>query len=122
MTTPAPLRLDGGSLLSKWGFSDGDLMIDWAWDNLPADDAERVSEQHHDLLIGLVQERLVPELTEWDVEVAVMETLHNPIRARRIDGAEVDWRDPEFSHPLENIEVVVSAEHVLQKVRQGEAA
>lgn len=122
MTTPAPLRLDGGSLLSKWGFSDGDLMTDWAWGNLPAEDAERISEQHHDLLITLVRERLLPKLSSWNIEITEVQTLHNPIRARRIDGVEVGWRDPEFSHPIENIEVVVTAEDVMREARQGEAA
>jgi hypothetical protein len=112
----APIRLDGGGLLSKWGFSDGDLMIDWAWDNLQVEDAERVSDQHHDLLIDLVRERLVPMLAEWDVVVVEIPTLHNPIRARKIDGAEVDWSDPDFSHPIQHIEVTVSAEDIIRKI------
>ncbi|MCS6578218.1 hypothetical protein [Curtobacterium poinsettiae] len=116
MSTPTPLYLHGGSLLSKWGFSDGDLMIDWAWDNLSDEDAEMVSDQHHDLLIGLVKEYLVPKLSAWDVEVEEIQTIHNPIRARMVDGVEVNQYDP-WPHPIENIEVAVSADDVLRKAR-----
>jgi hypothetical protein len=87
-TTPDMLLLFSESLLSKWGFSDGDVpydYLDWCdatGTDYPAGGAWRA------MLVKLVRERLVPAL-EQDVETYVMETNHNPIRARSVDGEDV---------------------------------
>jgi len=68
-------------LLHKFGFSDGDLLFNLV-------EAHGLGVFHHDLLIAVV-ERLVVPLLEQDVETyTIGATLHNPIRARSVDGEE----------------------------------
>lgn len=93
MTTPPDrLVLLSDDLLSKWGFNDGDTpdaYLDWCDDNdhpYPPDD-------WHGILRTLVRTRLLPALDQR-VDLVDIETLHNPIRAERVDGRDVTdlWR------------------------------
>lgn len=90
MTEPT-LTLRAGCLCSKWGFNDGDMsyaLVDyWAEIGVDYDAIE-----WHPALRKLVRDYLVPamEAAGHVVEVYDIETIHNPVRARRIDGHEVD--------------------------------
>jgi hypothetical protein len=81
------LVLGARSLLSKWGFSDGDApeaYLDWLDERgLPYPD------NWHGLLRILVRTRLMPHVRE-DVVLVNIETTHNPIRAHTVNGREVD--------------------------------
>lgn len=92
------LILSSASLLSKWGFDDGnpfDEVADWWHDrhgeplmghcdcgyaDLGVDRAE--------LLEALIRRYLLPALDQR-VEVEMIGTSHNPVRARSIDGVPV---------------------------------
>lgn len=81
--------LDAESLCSKWGFGDGDALDDWWWDTY--DEGPDVNTD--DLLYALVVAYLVPAIRDagHTVEIERIGTIHNPVRASRVDGAEVDW-------------------------------
>jgi hypothetical protein len=74
-------------LLSKWGFGDGDASdayLDW----LDVRDLP-YPENWHGVLRHLVRTRLLPLIVE-DIEVYDIETNHNPIRASKVNGVEID--------------------------------
>lgn len=95
MSKEPRLWLNSDSLLSKWGFDDGspfDDFIDWCEDNgHPRPEYAREDE----LLRTLVRTHLVPALDQR-VELVEIETSHNPIRARTVDGVDVEdcWSYP----------------------------
>ncbi|MBN2846904.1 MAG: hypothetical protein JXP72_00435 [Coriobacteriia bacterium] len=67
-------------LLHKFGFGDGDMLYDFVEEHgLDVDD--------RDLLVAVIEHLVVPRL-EQAVETYTLCTLHNPIRARTIDGEE----------------------------------
>lgn len=68
-------------LVSKFGFGDGDML----WDLIEERD---LGVDHHDLLIAVVERLLVPRLDEEVETYTIGATLHNPIRARTVDGEE----------------------------------
>jgi hypothetical protein len=90
---PPELHLTVEGLCSAWGFNDGDepeAFVDyWA-----ATGVKRHLFNHgwHDVLSLLVRSHLVPalEAAGHTVEVYDIDTIHNPVRAVRIDGVEVD--------------------------------
>lgn len=85
------LRLRADDLLSKWGFWDGDIPHSvWdAWNARYGDVwSAPIIDAWEEVLARLVKERLLPVI-EQDVEWYEIGS-HNPIRARRIDGVEVD--------------------------------
>ncbi len=67
-------------ILSKWGFNDGDLL---SWVNSTKDC------DSHETLSYIVRTLLVPKLNA-SVEMIDVGSSHNPIRAKSIDGIEVD--------------------------------
>lgn len=88
---PPTLTLHAESLCSKWGFNDCDIpqSIEDYWDEIGL----RVfSIDWHGALTTLVREHLVPamEAAGYAVELTEISTIHNPIRARTINGVEVD--------------------------------
>ncbi|MFI0480712.1 hypothetical protein [Actinomadura sp. 9N215] len=94
------LILTSDSLLSKWGFNDGDEP-DALLDHLDGlgrtgRDGYLPGDVWHRVLCRLVREHLIPQLVQ-DVEVDVLVTSHNPIRARTVDG--VDVTRPPFPQP-----------------------
>lgn len=67
-------------LLQKFGFGDGDMLYDFVKEHdLGVDD--------RGLLMAVVEQLVVPQLDQA-VETYTLCTLHNPIRARTIDGEE----------------------------------
>lgn len=120
------LLLSADCLLSKWGFGDGGILFDYLWvalelDNTPAGEAmggpaatsqevyQRFREvDEHAVLRRLVREHLVPALESAGhrLEVYDIETNHNPIRARSVDGVEVDDYDRDGANPQLRVEYV----------------
>ncbi|MFB4348488.1 hypothetical protein [Microbacterium sp. CR_7] len=84
-------ELDAESLLSKWGFGDGDALSDWWWDSFGEDAPFNERNVLHALVIAF----LVPALHDAgrDVEISWIETNHNPVRADTFDGVPVDHYD-----------------------------
>jgi len=110
--TEAHLTLFSSSLLSKWGFNDGDDPDEW----LDYCDAHGIDHNAVDFpLIPLVHQYLLPKIGQ-KITVVEIETSHNPIRALTVDGedmAEV-WfgRAPEPALTPESIDVPMA--HVLR--------
>jgi len=93
------LHLFTRGLLSKWGFDDGDPfdeVAEWFHDSHGVPPMGHCDCPSFDLgvddrvlLVELVKRRVLPVLDQR-VEVEVIETIHNPIRACSIDGVPVD--------------------------------
>ena len=86
------LVLASEGLLSKWGFNDGDEP-DELLDHLDAigwtgSDGWLPGDVWHRALHRLVCDHLIPKLDQ-KVEITVLETNHNPVRARTVDGVDV---------------------------------
>jgi len=110
------LRLHSAGLLSKWGFNDGDApydLLDWC-DATGTD----YPSSWHVTLVGLVKDFLLPVLDQ-DVEVEIIPTSHNPIRASTVDGADVTRFHYLSSDPAEPVltpeSVEVPYEEVLRR-------
>ena len=86
--TEKAFHMDADSLLSKWGFGDGDSLDDWWWDTYDSPPDVNTDE----LLYSLVAAFLVPALRDagYEVELERIGTIHNPVRARTLNGAHVD--------------------------------
>jgi hypothetical protein len=77
------VRLHSSGLLSKWGFSDGDLLADCLQGLSPSTQRE--------VLRRLVRRFLLPALARThEIEVYEIGSHHNPIRASIVDGHSVD--------------------------------
>ena len=94
------LKLDTSGLLSKFGFSDGDILIDWAGNREDVVSMARGSREppewlnaniyeYDAALVDLVQRFILPVLDQ-KVEWEVIGTSHNPIRAISVDGLDID--------------------------------
>ncbi len=79
--TTITLYPDG--LLHKFGFRDGDLLWDLIQDR-------GLGVDHQDLLIAVVERLLLPRLDQEVETSTIGATLHNPIRARTVDGEPAD--------------------------------
>jgi hypothetical protein len=109
------LRLDSESLLSKWGFNDGDEpdplldLLDERGLPYPTRDEWTI------VLRRLVRKHLIPALDQA-VEVVDMETSHNPIRVTAVDGVDVRalWSESGKSVPLTPEAVAVPIDEVLR--------
>jgi hypothetical protein len=113
----AELTLYSDGLCSKWGFNDGDMpehVVAWCTEN----GIEPHTIDWHEVLCELVHEHLLPALAEHhDVEVHHIMTQHNPIRASRIDGQDIDARHGPVPR-LTPRQVTVPAEVVIALLRQ----
>lgn len=108
MTEPH-LTLFSSSLLSKWGFNDGEDPDDWL------DYCEAKGIDYTALpfpLIPLVRTYLLPQI-EQDVSLVEVETNHNPIRVDTVEGADVTevWfgRAPEPTLTPDHVNIPMSA-------------
>jgi hypothetical protein len=108
------LTLYANSLLSKWGFGDGDAISDYIWENLN-DLAYKVNE--HKLLLHLVKKYLLPKLNH-KIEVIFIGTHHNPVRAEMIDGENYSnwYEDDEWNNKLKPDSVDISVEDVKKAI------
>ena len=102
------MRLYADSLLSKWGFEDGDILADYV--NNPLRPLFIIQTAEHDALVELVRTHLLPALDQ-KVEVYTLETIHNPIRANTIDG--VTWYEDDDRPVLTPEYVEVSDDQVI---------
>lgn len=120
MTDDPTLWLHSESLLSKYGFNDGDepdAWLDWCDEQgIGYDDADW---DWHATLRRLVREHLLPKLDQH-VDVYDIDTIHNPIRASTVDGVEVDDMRPEAGPQLTPDSVGVPYSEVLRIARQCE--
>ncbi|MFG2747212.1 hypothetical protein ACGFY0_45155 [Streptomyces chartreusis] len=107
MTEPH-LTLFSSSLLSKWGFNDGDdpdAWLDWC-------EGQGIDYNALDFpLTRLVRKHLVPVLDQA-VTVVDIDTSHNPIRVDTVNGADVTevWfgRAPEPTLTPDHVDVPMS--------------
>ncbi|MEV0779187.1 hypothetical protein [Streptomyces sp. NPDC050428] len=84
MTEPT-VTLSSSSLLSKWGFNDGDTPESWLdWCETQGIDYNALEFP----LVALVRKHLAPAI-EQTIEVTEIGTSHNPIRALTVDGVDV---------------------------------
>lgn len=83
------LYLHASSLFSKWGFGDGDALWDWYWDATGGDVPADMDDD--DTLELLVRAALIPaiEAAGHTIELERIGTIHNPLRARTLDGQPV---------------------------------
>ena len=81
------LTLFSSSLLSKWGFNDGDAPDQW-YDYCDAQGIDCSQADAEFPLVELVRRYLLPVLDQV-VTVVEIETIHNPIRAETVDGLDV---------------------------------
>jgi hypothetical protein len=94
----ATIEFHAWDLLSKFGFEDGDLL----WDLISE---HGLGVDHHDLLTAVVTGLLLPRLDQ-EVEVyTIWATLHNPVRARTVDG---EPADPSMDLTPEWVEIPVA--------------
>lgn len=113
------LVLFSHGLCSKWGFSDGEEP-EWLWDWCQDHEVDWGAVPWAAVLRQLVREHLVPALAKHhEVEVEDVETNHNPIRATRIDGQEIDDTGDADLHPALTPEwVTVPGDVVVAVVRE----
>lgn len=101
------------SLLSKFGFGDGDMLDDLLFDNGINLDND------HDFLIKVVREHVLPAVKQ-QVDVYEIVTIHNPIRAERIDGVLVNIYDDNKHIKLDPEFVDVDDSVILKMARNQE--
>jgi len=81
------MRFYSESILSKWGFEDGDILTNILLDN-DFDVDRDVSDR---ILSEIVKIKMLPVIKQ-DVEVFLIGG-HNPIRASHVDGVEINPSD-----------------------------
>lgn len=106
--TPETVHLFTESLLSKWGFHDGD-QLDWL-------EEHRRGYDKHEVLIECVKRRMLPVLAQ-KVEIREIACCHNPCRAEIVDGQSVTdlWFDPslKLDPPLSPEFIVMTGAEIL---------
>jgi hypothetical protein len=124
------LVLISSGLLSKWGFGDGGVLDDdlfdeleeigfWEADLRSVRDPASAFSLSDQVLIRLVRTYLVPALDQA-VEVVEISTSHNPIRASKVDGVDVEncWYGDQPDPVLTPEAVVVPTADVLRVCRE----
>jgi hypothetical protein len=109
-----PLTLWASCLASKWGFDDGDLVIEYVF-NLRECGYQIEKYNRDESLKLLVETYLAPVLVEKgiDVQYEFVGTCHNPIRVSKVNGVDVDWRALNTPAVLEGISVTIPANDVV---------
>jgi len=83
---PSTVVLYPEGLLHKFGFGDGDMLGDLT-------EEHGLEVDHRELLVAVVERLVVPGLDQRVDTYTLWGTLHNPIRARTIDGYEAALGD-----------------------------
>lgn len=103
-------------LLSKWGFSDGDRLGEYVYNEFKVYDFHY---NEHKTLEELVKRYLLPKL-EKKVETMYIGTIHNPVRAEMIDG---EYYENHYEHDddglLGDVTVEVTPEQVLAVMKNN---
>lgn len=93
---PPTLTLHASSLFSKAGFNDGDFpdeLYEWLVDHAgwSGHETYRATDRAiwNRALERLVREHLLPALAPAEVEIEVIDSCHNPVRARTYGGRNV---------------------------------
>lgn len=112
------LHLFTAGLFSKWGFGDGDMpddFLDWCDEQ----GIDYSGFRWKPTLTRLVRERLVPAL-DAEVETVEISTSHNPIRASKVNGEDVEdrWYDDWSDYGIKPEVVVVPFADVLAVARE----
>lgn len=112
------LQLDSRCLLSKWGFDDGDMpehVINWC--SRHGVDLSEVDWQK--ALRALVRAHLLPEIEKYHtVTLLDIQSCHNPIMARWVDGVQVDVHANDWSL-ITSVSVEVPMDVVAQAIREA---
>lgn len=111
--------LTAQSLCSKWGFSDGDLLIDECGGELGRRGVitERAGCWWHRALRILVRKHLVPLLPAHAVVVDI-DSCHNPIRLSEWDGKEWDDHANLVPDEIAYVTVKIPMDEVERVVRE----
>lgn len=100
--------MEANSLLSKWGFGDGDALTDWWWDNYDEDPPFNDREALHTLTLV----HLMPLIRKagWEGELVRIATNHNPVRIERLNGSDVtgEWYSSDADETFDNIEATLT--------------
>lgn len=116
------LTLHASSLFSKAGFNDGDFpdaLTDWLLDHAGWSEPETYRAADRDVwdraLERLVREHLLPALAPAVVELEVVGSCHNPVRALTYDGRDVTlcWSRELPSPPPPRVDVSVDVPFTL---------
>lgn len=84
------ILFDTSGLLSKFGFKDGDILDD-IWFDVEDSGIEPKIDRHQ-FLIKVVKELLIPKIDN-NIELLEIDTIHNPIRASKVDGIDINSFD-----------------------------
>lgn len=105
------MRFQTSCLISKFGFEDGDLFLNWECLPPGVDDTE--------LLVAVVKKFIVPQLHE-QVELFPLETCHNPVRVSKINGVDVQkqWYEPRRDDLLHPAEIEVPDSDILALAKE----
>jgi hypothetical protein len=104
------LTLYSIDLLSKWGFCDGDIMLDYL-----ADETGMIHTDYKEILQKVVIEYLIkPLMKHHKIEYTKISTSHNPIRATEVDGVDMTiyWYDINREGLFKIDKVMVTLEQV----------
>ncbi len=112
------IRFFTNDLLSKYGFGDGDLLVCLLSDH-------GFTDMHNQVLAEAVVQYIVPTVNR-KIELLQVEnwnwTAHNPIRAKRVDGVEVDDTGDNENLALTPRFVDIEKEAILDIARRIRAA
>ena len=107
--TPETVQFCTSGLLSKWGFSDGDL-LDWLYEH-------NIDYDPHATLIECVRRKILPALKQ-NIEIREIGCIHNPCRAGTVDGVDVTelWysSSKKLDPPLSPEWIVMSGAEILE--------
>ena len=76
------IAFDTESFLSKWGFGDGDMLDDLLWENGFEDPPQGFG---HRVLEEVIRQKVLPEVKD-ELEVDIIQGIHNPVRALTVNG------------------------------------
>ncbi len=102
------------SLLSKWGFDDGDMLDEFCEQHY-YEAFDKSLQFDHELLCAVVKKHVIPKLDQ-KVEVITLRTIHNPIRVASVDGENVNvYEDGDIKLTPSTIEVTDEQLHECAK-------
>lgn len=102
-STPPMVSFETSALFDAAGFKRGDLLKPY-FPHLSGSDLR-------ELLATVVERHVLPQLDQ-DVQVMVIPSARNPVRATRVNGQEVNWPNADAGHgPMITPPTVLVSEH-----------